>query len=244
MASRRTPSSSQSHRQCRSHADVVRRRSGGQPATTRSRLAERAMKGGASIVCTQELFRSQYFCQVEDHRFFGLAETIPGPVHRRALAAGAQKHGAVVVASLFEKRAAGPVPQHRRRHRRRRLDHGHLSQDAHPRRSALLREVLLHAGRHRLPRVADHARHHRRADLLGPVVPRGARASPRCRAPRSCSTRPPSAGIRREKKEYGDGAARVVGADSAQPRRGQRLLRLRAEPHRPRARARRRTASR
>src|SRR5258707_13491817 len=43
------------------------------------RLVEQAAKKGASIVCTQELFTSQYFCQVEDHRFFKLAETIPGP---------------------------------------------------------------------------------------------------------------------------------------------------------------------
>ncbi len=69
-------------------------------------LAERAMKGGANIVCTQELFRSQYFCQVEDHRFFELAETIPGP-STEALAAIARKHGAVVIASIFERRAAG-----------------------------------------------------------------------------------------------------------------------------------------
>jgi N-carbamoylputrescine amidase len=70
------------------------------------RLVERAMKDGARIVCTQELFRSQYFCQVEDHRFFALAETIPGP-STDALAKLARKHGAVVVASLFERRAAG-----------------------------------------------------------------------------------------------------------------------------------------
>ena len=70
------------------------------------RLAERAMKDGARIVCTQELFRSQYFCQVEDHRFFALAETIPGP-STEALSAVARKYSAVVVASLFEKRAAG-----------------------------------------------------------------------------------------------------------------------------------------
>ncbi|HQZ40241.1 MAG TPA: carbon-nitrogen hydrolase [Vicinamibacterales bacterium] len=69
-------------------------------------LARRAMKQGARIVCTQELFRSQYFCQVEDHRFFDLAETIPGP-STEALSALARQHGAVVVASLFEKRAAG-----------------------------------------------------------------------------------------------------------------------------------------
>jgi N-carbamoylputrescine amidase len=70
------------------------------------RLAERAMRAGARIVCTQELFRSQYFCQVEDHRFFALAETIPGP-STEALAAVARTYGAVVVASLFERRAAG-----------------------------------------------------------------------------------------------------------------------------------------
>ena len=42
-------------------------------------LLERALKKGAKIVCTQELFRSQYFCQSEEHRFFALAESIPGP---------------------------------------------------------------------------------------------------------------------------------------------------------------------
>ena len=44
-----------------------------------SRLIEQAAKRGAKIISTQELFGSQYFCQVEDHRFFKLAETIPGP---------------------------------------------------------------------------------------------------------------------------------------------------------------------
>src|SRR4026207_1657976 len=69
-------------------------------------LAEQALKKGAKIFCTQELFRSQYFCQVEDHRFFALAETIPGP-STDALGALARKHKALIIASLFEKRAAG-----------------------------------------------------------------------------------------------------------------------------------------
>ena len=69
-------------------------------------LAERAAKRGAQIVCTQELFRSQYFCQSEDHANFGLAETIPGP-STRAFQKLAKKHGVVVIASLFEKRASG-----------------------------------------------------------------------------------------------------------------------------------------
>ena len=69
-------------------------------------LAENALKKGANIFCTQELFRSQYFCQVEDHRFFALAETIPGP-STDAFSKLAKKYKAVIVASLFEKRAAG-----------------------------------------------------------------------------------------------------------------------------------------
>jgi N-carbamoylputrescine amidase len=69
-------------------------------------LAEKAAKGGANIVCTQELFRSQYFCQSEDHANFQLAEPIPGP-STRAFQKIAKKHGVVIVASLFEKRASG-----------------------------------------------------------------------------------------------------------------------------------------
>jgi N-carbamoylputrescine amidase len=30
-------------------------------------LVERAARKGAQIICTQELFRSEYFCQSEDH---------------------------------------------------------------------------------------------------------------------------------------------------------------------------------
>lgn len=67
---------------------------------------ERAAKQGAQIICTQELFRSQYFCQSEDHEFFKLAESIPGPT-TEAFQKIAKKHGTVIVASLFEKRASG-----------------------------------------------------------------------------------------------------------------------------------------
>ncbi len=69
-------------------------------------LVERAARSGAQIVCTQELFRSQYFCQTEDHANFKLAESIPGP-STDAFGQLAKKHGTVVIASLFEKRAAG-----------------------------------------------------------------------------------------------------------------------------------------
>jgi N-carbamoylputrescine amidase len=68
--------------------------------------AERAAKEGAQIICTQELFRSQYFCQSEDHKNFELAEPVPGPT-TEAFQQLAKNHQVVVIASLFEKRAAG-----------------------------------------------------------------------------------------------------------------------------------------
>src|SRR2546421_7648824 len=70
------------------------------------RLVEQAAKRGAQIICTQELFASQYFCQIEDHRFFKLAETIPGP-STDAFTKLAKKHRAVIIASLFERRTSG-----------------------------------------------------------------------------------------------------------------------------------------
>ncbi|HEV2694064.1 MAG TPA: carbon-nitrogen hydrolase [Verrucomicrobiae bacterium] len=69
-------------------------------------LVERAAKTGAQIICTQELFRSQYFCQSEDHEYFKLAEKIPGP-STDAFQKLAKKHKVVIIASLFERRASG-----------------------------------------------------------------------------------------------------------------------------------------
>jgi N-carbamoylputrescine amidase len=69
-------------------------------------LVERAAKSGAKIICTQELFRTQYFCQSEDHANFKLAEKIPGP-STDAFCQLAKKHKVVIIASLFEQRAAG-----------------------------------------------------------------------------------------------------------------------------------------
>ena len=70
-----------------------------------TRIGE-TVKKGAQIVCLQELFRSQYFCQTEDIELFNLAETIPGP-STDALCEVARQKRVVIVASLFEKRTAG-----------------------------------------------------------------------------------------------------------------------------------------
>lgn len=70
-----------------------------------ARISEAAQQG-AQIICLQELFRSQYFCQTEDIELFKLAEGIPGPT-TNALGKVAQQKQVVIIASLFEKRAPG-----------------------------------------------------------------------------------------------------------------------------------------
>ena len=71
-----------------------------------TRRIAQAARQGAQIICTQELFRSQYFCQAEKYEYFKLAEPIPGP-STTALQQLARRHKIVLIASLFEKRAAG-----------------------------------------------------------------------------------------------------------------------------------------
>jgi N-carbamoylputrescine amidase len=66
----------------------------------------KAAEAGAQIICLQELFRSLYFCQVEDHKYFELAEPVPGPTTDK-MQALARELGVVIVASLFERRAPG-----------------------------------------------------------------------------------------------------------------------------------------
>src|SRR6266705_148005 len=74
-------------------------------AKAEARIQEAAARG-AQIVCLQELFRSQYFCREENADLFALAEAIPGP-STEALGKLASELKIVIIASLFERRAAG-----------------------------------------------------------------------------------------------------------------------------------------
>jgi N-carbamoylputrescine amidase len=65
-----------------------------------------AAKKGAQIVCLQELFRSQYFCQTEDTTRFSLSENIAGPTTKK-LSRIAKELNLVLVAPIFEKRTEG-----------------------------------------------------------------------------------------------------------------------------------------
>ncbi len=65
-----------------------------------------AAAAGARLVCLPELFRSQYFAQHEDPALFDLAERVPGP-STETLGKVAKQAGVVVIAPVFERRAAG-----------------------------------------------------------------------------------------------------------------------------------------
>jgi len=69
------------------------------------KIREAAQKG-AQIICLQELFRSLYFCDVEDYENFKLAEPIPGP-STEEFQKLSKELNVVIIASLFEKRTNG-----------------------------------------------------------------------------------------------------------------------------------------
>ena len=65
-----------------------------------------AAQRGAELVVLQELHNTPYFCQTENPDLFDLAEPIPGP-STEFFGTLARQFGVVIVASLFERRAAG-----------------------------------------------------------------------------------------------------------------------------------------
>jgi N-carbamoylputrescine amidase len=88
---------------------LVQMRCSADPADNVRRACEmlrEAARRGAQVACLPELFRTQYFCQVEDPSRFDLAEPIPGPTTER-LSEVAREARMVVVGSIFERRAAG-----------------------------------------------------------------------------------------------------------------------------------------
>jgi N-carbamoylputrescine amidase len=91
------------------HVGLVQMRSAGDAAANLRKAVDgigAAAARGAQVVCLQELFLSDYFCQSEDTSRFDLAEAIPGP-GTEALGAAAAKHNVVVIGSHFERRAEG-----------------------------------------------------------------------------------------------------------------------------------------
>ena len=129
-----------------------------------------------------------------------------------------------------------PLPQHRRRHRRRRRNPRHLSQDAHPRRSALLREVSTSppATSASAPSTRSYGRS-ARCVCWDQWYPEGARLTALQGAnvlfyPTAIGWHPA------EKEEYGAAQHDAWQHHPARPRHRQRRLRRRGQSRRPRNR--------
>lgn len=67
---------------------------------------EEAASQGSQITCLQELFFCPYFCQVQDAKWYGQAEPIPGPATRR-MQEVAKRHSMVLVVPLYEEETPG-----------------------------------------------------------------------------------------------------------------------------------------
>ena len=65
-----------------------------------------AAKKGAKVICLPELFLTKYFCQVENHKNFNLAEKIPGPTSN-LFSMLAKDLKIILIISLFEKKTSG-----------------------------------------------------------------------------------------------------------------------------------------
>ncbi|MCH8325801.1 MAG: carbon-nitrogen hydrolase [Bacteroidetes bacterium] len=61
---------------------------------------------GANIICLPELFKTEYFCQIEDADLFDLAEPVDGKTVK-ILSNAAKENNVVVIAPIFEKRSEG-----------------------------------------------------------------------------------------------------------------------------------------
>ena len=69
-------------------------------------LIRQAAANGAKIICTQELFLTEYFCWKQDSSFFDLAVPIPSEWTARFQSL-AKELSVVLILSLFERRAPG-----------------------------------------------------------------------------------------------------------------------------------------
>ena len=103
---------------------------------------KKARKSSVSRSCSTRL----YFCKAQQCDRFDLAEPIPGPPPT-AMQALARELAVVIIVPIFERQTAGIYRNSAAIIDADGIAARRLSQDAHPGRSALLREVLLHAGR-------------------------------------------------------------------------------------------------
>ena len=233
------------------HADATSPATSAAPSVSSATRPAAARRSSASRSSSTR----PYFCKSQHSDRFDLAEPIPGPTTDR-LQALAKELAVVLDRAALRAPGRRRLPQLRRGHRRRRQPARRVSQDAHPRRSAVQREVLLHAGRHghRASRTAAcDARGFKvwktRYATIGVLIcwdqwyPEAARITSLLGAQMLFYPDRDRLASRREGR-MGRRPGRRLADDAARARDRQRRLRRVAEPHRPRGRGRAPTASR
>ena len=68
---------------------------------------EQAAKQGAQVMCFQELFYGPYFCQIQDPKFYGFTEKIPGGPTTQLFQEVARKHNMVLIVPMYEEDQTG-----------------------------------------------------------------------------------------------------------------------------------------
>ena len=138
------------------------------------------------------------------HALFDLAEDVPRPSSSRRFRRWRGRRGVAVVVPIFERRAPGLYHNSARASSTPTAACAGIYRKMHiPDDPAFYEKFYFTPGDLGFQAFDTRRRPHRHAHLLGPVVPRGARGSPRCRAPPSSSTRPPSAGTRPRRPQFG-----------------------------------------
>src|SRR4051794_13389698 len=66
-----------------------------------------AASAGAQVVCLQEVFYGQYFCQVQDADYYSYTEAIPDGPTTQLMQDVARQHGIVIVAPMYEEEHPG-----------------------------------------------------------------------------------------------------------------------------------------
>jgi len=69
-------------------------------------MIEEAGKKGVQILCLQEIFNGPYFCPGQDKRWYGVAESCPGPI-TDLMSEYCKKYNMVMVVPIYERAMAG-----------------------------------------------------------------------------------------------------------------------------------------
>ena len=148
---------------------------------TNVELAREAARQGARVTCFQELFFGPYFCQVQDPRFFSLAEPVPSGPITELMRALARELNMVLVVPVFEEEQPGLYYNTAAVIDADGTYLGKYRKTHIPQVHGFFEKYYFRPGQPRLPGVPDRRWPHRGLHLLRPPLPRGLAGARPCR---------------------------------------------------------------